>query len=370
MQRITLVSANKTLIPSYLLSSYLRSKLSFFPSSSPPLRSNTNFQKSLVSASSPSGAATSANSIHLRHHNEESPQSLSNWGDFTARVSGEWDGFGAEFSAEGKPIELPEFVVPNAFREWEVEIFDWQTQCPTLASQTIEPLFFYKLVKLLPAVGCEADAATRYSVDERIAGGSENNAAAFGFHPSGRYICVWPVDGFGGKRMLELEHCLVNPKNWEERMRVIQVVRIEEGMVSLEKIWGFSEHWDGPFRNGVQLGGCAIKETGFALTDPVEDSEIVGEWEGRERFSIGGLAAEQKFSIHQLAKGQSQKSIRGQIGLTALPKNLWCYLKTNNNGETLAEVGWLVDRGHAMTSKCVLHSDGRIKVSFSVSVLP
>ncbi|MQK22293.1 hypothetical protein EI013_28410, partial [Escherichia coli] len=35
------------------------------------------------------------------------------WSQFAKRVSGEWDGFGADFSNEGKPIELPESVVPE-----------------------------------------------------------------------------------------------------------------------------------------------------------------------------------------------------------------------------------------------------------------
>ncbi|KAH0456004.1 hypothetical protein IEQ34_013911 [Dendrobium chrysotoxum] len=107
----------------------------------------------------------------------------------------------------------------------------------------MEQLFFYKLIKLLPTVGYEANAAMRHSASERVAGGLGNNVLAFGYHPSGRYICVGLVNGFEGKRTLELEHCFVNPKNWEESLRVIQLVSLEEGMVSLEKILIFSEYW-------------------------------------------------------------------------------------------------------------------------------
>ncbi|RXH75948.1 hypothetical protein DVH24_042735 [Malus domestica] len=79
---------------------------------------------------------------------------------FLMNVSGEWDGHGADFTREWCPIKLPENVVPAAYSEWEVKVFDWQTQCPTLANPYGHTLL-YKNIELLPAVGCEADAATR-----------------------------------------------------------------------------------------------------------------------------------------------------------------------------------------------------------------
>ncbi|TQD73798.1 hypothetical protein C1H46_040675 [Malus baccata] len=68
--------------------------------------------------------------------------------------------FASDFTREGCPIKLPENVVPAAYREWEVKVFDWQTQCPTLANPDGHTLL-YETIELLPAVGCEADAATR-----------------------------------------------------------------------------------------------------------------------------------------------------------------------------------------------------------------
>ncbi|RXH67657.1 hypothetical protein DVH24_027804 [Malus domestica] len=82
------------------------------------------------------------------------------WFEFARNVSGEWDGHGADFTREGCPIKLLENVVPVAYREWEVKVFDWQTQCPTLANPD-EHILLYKNIELLPAVGCEANAATR-----------------------------------------------------------------------------------------------------------------------------------------------------------------------------------------------------------------
>lgn len=197
-------------------------------------------------------------------------------------MSGEWDGYGADFTEEGKPIELPESVVPEAYREWEVTVFDWQIQCPTLAEPE-DHLLSYKSIKLLPTVGCEADASTRHSIDERSVGGVEDNTkiSAFAYQASGSYVAVWPIEDLDTCKLLELEHCLVNPQDRESRVRIIQVVRIDSlKKIELQNIRVFREQWYGPFRNGEQLGGCAIKDSGFAATEAMEASHAVGVWEG------------------------------------------------------------------------------------------
>lgn len=201
------------------------------------------------------------------------------WSGFAKNVSGEWDGFGAEFTREGNPIELPESVVPEAYREWEVKVFDWQTQCPTLA-QPGEKMMFYKSIKLLPTVGCEADAATQYSIDERNIGGADNKVAAFAYQSSGCYVAVWPIGDNDTYELFEVEHCLINPKDRESRARIIQVVRIQDKQMVLEKFRVFCEQWYGPFRNGDQLGGCAIRDSSFAATDALKALEVVGVWQG------------------------------------------------------------------------------------------
>ncbi|CAK7329065.1 unnamed protein product [Dovyalis caffra] len=205
--------------------------------------------------------------------------STTTWSEFASKISGEWDGFGADFTTEGKPIELPESVVPEAYREWEVKVFDWQTQCPTVA-QPQDLLMTYKTIKLLPTVGCEADAATRYSIDERVVGGVENNVSAFAYQSGGSYAAVWPIVDNGEYKQFELEHCLINPRDKESRMRIIQVVRVANTGIELQNIRVFCEQWYGPFRNGDQLGGCAIRDSAFASTAALKASEVVGVWQG------------------------------------------------------------------------------------------
>lgn len=44
-------------------------------------------------------------------------------------LTGEWEGVTATFTPSGDPEQLPERYVPGAFRDWGVELWDWQSQC-------------------------------------------------------------------------------------------------------------------------------------------------------------------------------------------------------------------------------------------------
>lgn len=51
----------------------------------------------------------------------------------------------------GHPLELPEHFVPSAFREWDVHLYDWQTQCSSKASS--DDGLRVALKRLMPTVG-------------------------------------------------------------------------------------------------------------------------------------------------------------------------------------------------------------------------
>ncbi|XP_056164807.1 uncharacterized protein LOC115681577 isoform X2 [Syzygium oleosum] len=289
----------------------------------------------------------------------EVPESTTDdtWREFARNISGEWDGFGADFSSEGKPIELPESVVPEAYREWEVKVFDWQTQCPTLANAE-ERILDYKTIKLLPTVGCEADAATRYSVDERYVGEANGKAAAFAYQSSGCYVSVWPTEDKVKDKMLEVEFCLINPLDRESRVRITQVIHVSNNKVLLKGVRVFCEQWYGPFRNGDQLGGCAIRDSAFASTPATAASDVLGVWQGPT--STANFHSSQDKLLELMEVGV-QRLVRDDSNLVLLPKQLWCSLRERENGETCSEAGWLFDNGRAITSRCILSRDAEAK---------
>ncbi|CAH8344628.1 unnamed protein product [Eruca vesicaria subsp. sativa] len=278
---------------------------------------------------------------------------LNAWSEFAQNVSGEWDGFGADFSCEGQPLELPESVVPEAYREWEVKVFDWQTQCPTLA-QPHAQTFLYKSIKLLPTVGCEADAATRYSIDQRSIGPS--TTLSFSYSDSGSYVAVWRL----GNNQLEVEHCLVNPNDKESRVRIFQVVRLAEAKMLLQSVKVFRELWYGPFRDGDQLGGCAIRSSGFASTPTTAASVVAGSWRA-VLASTSFLASSDSGCIQQVTGEKVIEIVREEKDLLLLPQDLWCSLQESKDGERLFSVGWLFEPGHAITSTCIFSSHSKLK---------
>ncbi|XP_010446333.1 PREDICTED: uncharacterized protein LOC104729136 isoform X1 [Camelina sativa] len=272
------------------------------------------------------------------------------WSEFAQNVSGEWDGFGADFSRQGKPLELPESVVPEAYREWEVKVFDWQTQCPTLA-QPHAHTFLYKSIKLLPTVGCEADAATRYTIDQRTIG----SALAFSYSDTGSYVAVWPLRN----NQLEVEHCLVNPNDKESRVRIFQVVSLAETNMSLQSVKVFREQWYGPFRDGDQLGGCAIRSSGFASTPTTAASVVAGSWRGL--LATTSFHASDSGCIQHLTGEKVIEIVREEKDLLLLPQELWCSLQESKDGDRVFSVGWVFEPGHATTSSCVFSSDSKLK---------
>ncbi|KAL2995701.1 hypothetical protein AAZX31_10G231500 [Glycine max] len=280
-------------------------------------------------------------------------ESIEAWSQFAKRASGEWDGFGADFSNEGKAIELPESVVPETYREWEVKVFDWQTQCPTLAEPE-ERVLQYKSIQLLPTVGCEADAATRYNVDERKVGGENNGLTAFAYQSSGSYVAIWQKKD----NLLELEYCLINPQDCESRVRIIQLIDVLNNTeIVLKGIKVYREQWYGPFRNGDQLGGCAIRDSAFASTAPMNASDVTGIWKGSKAVATFGTPNTEIFQ--ELFDDKVQNSVRDGDNNILLPKQLWCSLKQSKEGETLSEVGWLLDHGQAITSNCLFSSTAK-----------
>lgn len=57
-----------------------------------------------------------------------------------------------------------------------------------------------------------------------------------------------------------------------------------------------------------------------------------------------------------------QNCVRDGCTEILLPKQLWCSFKQSEGGETLSEVGWLLDHGQAITSSC-LFSSSKLKAS-------
>ena len=95
-------------------------------------------------------------------------------------------------------------MVPDAFREWGMDIKDWQSQCSTTVRDAASGTELYcKDARFVPVVGCEADASTVESF-ERDAIAIERVAVEAGAR--GGYSACYEDQ----KGVEIVQHCVVN----------------------------------------------------------------------------------------------------------------------------------------------------------------
>eukprot|EP00850_Spirogloea_muscicola_P006635 SM000032S12019 [mRNA] locus=s32:7026:9227:+ [translate_table: standard] len=308
------------------------------------------------------------------------------------------------FGPRGEPLELPDSAVPAAFKDWGVGVCDWQTQCPTLADTAggggRGPRLYARLVRLLPTVGCEADAATAYSAEERVAGlGSA--AGALAFRPDGSYNTVWPgvgklsesatqgsalkvvrrneVDGDAW----EVEHCLVGEEllprlktSVRARVRILQRLRGSRAAGALPMLVGltvYRERWEGPFRNGESLGGCSTSGASFAELPRLQAAELAGRWladcsvaDPSEVAGEGKLGRQGAVAELRMAGQREEAMVLPEDDGSSeilLPKGMWSLLRGLVNGGFALDAGWLVESGQAIISTVAFDADNRLQGS-------
>jgi len=195
------------------------------------------------------------------------------WSTFCDNVSGEWEGATATFTAEGQPQELPSQYVPKEFRDWDVTLYDWQSQCSMQPQATgIKCL----LKRLMPTVGCEADAQTFHEETRRLLE-STDEATQHAILSSGSYITVSSLD-LSDQTKLRLEHCLVTAE--KKRIRLVQHVTAAgpSDPWQLSGVEVHHEYFDGPYNGGASLSGCGGGMSNFAELDKFAASQLQHDW--------------------------------------------------------------------------------------------
>jgi hypothetical protein len=184
------------------------------------------------------------------------------WKQFGQSVSGEWDGVSATFDADGQPRQLPEYYVPQAYRDWDVQIHDWQCQCSMLCDAE-----GMKCVtrKLMPTVGCEADAIA--FTEEKGASSWENSVVTeHGLATKSPGDAVSKGDVFD----CAAEHILPLPEDGR-RIRIVHLLK-RMGPERLWRVQGlemYLEKRDGPYTGRRELAGCGGGMDPFATSEPL-----------------------------------------------------------------------------------------------------
>ena len=166
-------------------------------------------------------------------------------------------------ACSGAAVELPEHLVPSAYREWDVKVFDWQTLCSVRMMQ--DKGMQYMLKRMMPTVGvrgctrsamqlylalrhfaalpphmlvcnwlqCEADAV---AFTEEAQAGLSGPSSALPVLADGSYVLA-PMALLKESRQLRLETCLAGAAG------ALLAARTRTRVVHFLRQTSESEHW-------------------------------------------------------------------------------------------------------------------------------
>lgn len=363
-----------------------------------PLRSSKSRPlRPLASAASSDAATTTA----------PASTSSSSSSSFASAASGEWDGMLVTFDAAApsssggaapEPRELPREFVPDAFREWGLAVRDWQTQCSMNAVEDGKSVSLeYRVRRLLPSVGCEADATA--FVDEAVVASSSSHSSSspssssssssspapppplvLATAPDGGYALVPSRIAAGDSPMTRVEACLplaeTAPGGGRRRLRLVLFAEAAPSPPdlpsSLKTVEVHSETFDSPFIvSGATLSGCGGSVPQFSSKERTAAEELDGGGGGGSLswspVVADGAAAEATatasrafvFSAASASLNPSpnpppaRKARGGPQGRLLLPLGSWATLRPSAapEGGVVFEAGVLLSSGDESPSR-------------------
>eukprot|EP00898_Chlorokybus_atmophyticus_P003396 jgi/Chlat1/4057/Chrsp26S04109 len=272
----------------------------------------------------------------------DSKDSSQIWRMFVQSASGEWDGYCATFRSDGSPQELPANVVPDAFKEWEVKLYDWQTQCSVTG---VDNMLQSTIKRLLPTVGCEADASTIHDESVSVLP-RESDMLSVAYSTDGQYSVSPAVLAPEGKGDVNFEHCLVSDNR--ERVRILQTVAraAQSKDWKLRKVTVYRERWDSEYSRGASLLSCGSKASKFAEGKRLESKELEGQWK-----AVDGVA---------VVKPAAQAAVHDALTRLLLPAGIWCLL-SSAGGALCVEAGWVHAAGKRTVSARQFSAEGALQ---------
>lgn len=254
------------------------------------------------------------------------------------------------FDRDGEAQQLPEYYVPEAFRDWGVELFDWQSQCSMLADETG---LKYTTRRMMPTVGCEADAVA--FTEDQIAVFVPGSAA---ITSEGGY--TWAtIDDIAPKDVFKAcyEHCL--PLTTGKRVRIVHNLK-RMGPDSVWKVLSIEVHnekWDGPQTGRRELQGCGGGMDPFSQKPALDIAALGGEWKASGvRFVPGSEGALESVQVEsEILK------IDGLQGLIGLPLGTWSAVNVHGvDAEIVA--GVVLEDGRVKVAKQLV-SGGKVALA-------
>ena len=278
------------------------------------------------------------------------------WQRFTDRVVGEWDGVCATFDADGEARELPEYYVPQAYRDWDVQLYDWQSQCSMNSTETG---LMSVTRRMMPTVGCEADAIafTEEVPEDLILGNSNAFYSSDGLATQSPGLVMADEKSFDCKaeHILSLEN--------DRRIRMVHLLK-KMGPERQWRVQGIEVHVekkDSEYHGRRELTGCGGGMDPFAKTERLSMDEVATTFETGRSIASG-------FQLDgTIVSGDSwdfRASVAEGMTVVGLPKQCWTAFscRQGEDGRVALRIlaGALEDDGKSMVVASQSSLDGVI----------
>lgn len=278
------------------------------------------------------------------------------WKSFTDRVVGEWDGVCATFDTNGEARELPEYYVPQAYRDWDVQLYDWQSQCSINSTETG---LMCVTRRMMPTVGCEADAIafTEEAPEDLISGNRNAFFSANGISTQSPGPAMTDEKSFDCKA----EHILTLGN--DQRIRMVHLLK-KMGPERQWRVQGIEVHVekkDSEYHGRRELTGCGGGMDPFAKTEALSMDEVAATFAAGRATAFGSRldGAVVDGDVWDL-----RTSVGEGMALIGLPKRCWTAFSCERarDGRVAMRIlaGALRDDGKSMVVASQLSLDGAI----------
>lgn len=220
---------------------------------------------------------------------------------------------------------------------------------------------YCRLARLLPTVGCEADAATVHTVDEKTVDGRESSGP-MAFLPDGSYSLSWPDAPAEGGLKWQVEHGLVD--NTGLRIRVTLTLerssKSEQPVLTSVKV--ARERWDSAFQKGESLSSCGGKMRGFADDPRLVKTTIEGAWTSEQHIftPVSG-----RFDVVNETVEMDRQLKESNVNVL-LPAGVWVKVGEAEGGAFAVSASWMQGEETSTSATRVYGHDGALQVRLSL----
>eukprot|EP01025_Chloroclados_australasicus_P038888 TRINITY_DN4014_c1_g2_i2.p3 TRINITY_DN4014_c1_g2~~TRINITY_DN4014_c1_g2_i2.p3 ORF type:complete len:371 (+),score=46.07 TRINITY_DN4014_c1_g2_i2:68-1114(+) len=283
------------------------------------------------------------------------------WKLFAEAVSGEWDGVSVIFNSEGEPIEIPSRFVPEAFAEWGQILYDWQTQCSMIAQ---EDCLKFTLRKLLPTVGCEADAVAFVEEEKHILRASKSGEDKTVLRNGG--FASGPPSISPDTPKFQIQQCLVTGDKKRVRFFHNFTRRDASTQWRLINIEILKEEFEQPYHGKMELGGCGGGLPKYSDKERLKKEQLMqGEWK-KSRDGEGmtfGYDEGSGYYCHDEGSQEEQwsgNSLKGTV--ICFPQGMWSRVDVQKSYVEV-ESGVYLEDGSRAVARRIYQNDKMVRDS-------